>query len=191
MISEIDITETLNRVFSSENVTRPSSEVWQVDTDQLRLLLLLSSDQSWIRILVPIAPLQVAQSYLIELLEANFDLTQMVHFAIHQEVLWGVFQHYYSTLSPEDLEEAINQLVWLHQNGINECFNLLAEKQVRQIIRASKSQGQSLEATIQNLNRFYEEGMLGGLDQDPEERDQFLAAWRYQLERLWDTESSV
>jgi hypothetical protein len=199
MISESEITNTLNNYFGSETfangppavIARPSPEVWQVDTDQLRLLLLLSSDKSWIRILVPIVPLQTAQSYLIELLEANFDLTQMVHFAIHQDVLWGVFQHYYSTLSPQDLEAAINQLVWLHQNGINECFNFLVEKQVRQIIRASKLSGQSLEATLQNLNRLYEEGMLGGLDQDPEEREQFLAAWKLQLERLWDAESSV
>jgi hypothetical protein len=32
---------------------------------------------------------------------------------------------------------------------------------------------------------LYEEGMLGGLEQPPQERQQFLAAWQYQLERLW------
>jgi hypothetical protein len=191
MVSENEITNTLNTYFGSEKVARPTPEVWQVDTDQLRLLLLISSDQSLIRILVPIVPLQTAQSYLMELLEANFDLTQMVRFAVHQEVLWGVFQQFRATLTPEDLKAAIEQLVWLHQNGLNECFKILVEKQVRQIIRASKQQGQSLEATLQSLNRLYEEGMLGGLDQSSQEREQFLSAWKTQLERLWDTESSI
>lgn len=191
MVSENEITNTLNTYFGSETVARPTPEVWQVDTDQLRLLVLISSDQSWLRIIVPIAPLQTAQSYLIELLEANFDLTQMVRFAIHQEVLWGVFQQSCATLTPEDLKAAIEQLVWLHQNGLNECFKILVEKQVRQIIRASKQQGQNLEATLQSLNRLYEEGMLGGLDQSSQEREQFLSAWKNQLERLWDSESSV
>ncbi|PSF37565.1 hypothetical protein C7H19_09600 [Aphanothece hegewaldii CCALA 016] len=190
-MSESEITNTLNNYFGSETVARPTPEVWQVDTDQLRLLLMLSSDQTLIRILVPIVPLQTAQSYLIELLEANFDLTQMVRFAIHQGVVWGVFQHFGETLTTQDLKEAIDQLVWLHQNGLNECFKILVEKQVRQIIRASKLQGQSLEATLQSLNRLYEEGMLGGLDQDSQEREQFLSAWKLQLERLWDSESIV
>jgi hypothetical protein len=188
MISEIDITDTLNRYFGSETIGRPTPEVWQVDTDRFRLLLMLSSDRSWIRILLPIVPLKVAQPYILELLEANFDVTQTIRYAVHQDVLWGVFQHLGTTLTQSDLEAAIEQLVWLEQNGLNECFQRLAEKQVRQIVQIAKQQGQTLEATLQNLNRLYAEGLLGGLDQDSQERAQFLAAWQDQLERLWDSE---
>ncbi len=64
-------------------------------------------------------------------------------------------------------------------------FNQLVESRIRQIIEAAKQQGQSLEATLQNLDRFYEEGILGDLEQGADSREQVLAAWRRQLERLW------
>jgi len=44
-------------------------------------------------------------------------------------------------------------------------FNQLVESRIRQIIQAAKKQqGQSLEATLQNLDRS-EEGILGDLEQ--------------------------
>lgn len=183
-----DITSILTEYFGESHVLMPSNETWQVETPQMRLLVILSEDNSWLRLLVPIAPVQEAQSFLEQFLEANFDLTQEVRYATNQDVLWGVFQHSCSTLTAEDLKSAIAQLVFLKEKGLSEAFQSLIENRIRQIVQAAKSQGQTLEATLQNLDRLYEEGMLGGLEQPTQERQQFLAAWQYQLKRFWEEE---
>lgn len=187
MISE-EITKILIENFGENAVDHPTEDTWQVDTSGIRLLIILSSDNTLLRLLVPIVPAQTAEPYFEQLLEANFDRTQSVRYAIYQGVLWGVFHDNFQTLTPKDFQDAISQLVYLHQIGLDEAFNLLIETRVRQIIAIAKQQGQSLQATLQNLTRFYEEGMLGGLQQEAQEREQFLAAWKYQLERLWDEE---
>jgi DNA-binding transcriptional regulator YhcF (GntR family) len=158
---------------------------YQVETPELRLLVLLSDDQSWLRVLLPIAPAQEAQPYLEELLEANFDTTQEARYALHQDVLWGVFQHSYAGLSIADFTAALERLLFLHQQGLNDTFSTLAEKQIRQIIQAAKRQGQSLELTLQTLDRFYEEGLMGDLAMGAQSREEVLAAWQRQLTRLW------
>ena len=76
-------------------------------------------------------------------------------------------------------------MVSLVEKGLSQSFNQLIEKQIVQIVKAAKAQGQSLEATYQTIDRFYQEGVMGGVDQDPAQREQFLAAWKAQLERLW------
>lgn len=184
-----DLTHLLTNQFGQELVQKPSEDTWQVETSSFQLLAILSTDFTELRLLIPLIPFPEVKPYLEELLEANFAQTQAVRYAVHQGVLWGVFQHNFTTLALQDCQEAINQLIHLHQQGIDAAFNQLAEKQIRQIIRVSKAQGQTLEATLQNLVRFYEEGMLGGLGQNPQEKEQFLAAWKYQLERLWPEES--
>jgi hypothetical protein len=103
-------------------------------------------------------------------------------------VLWGVFQHSRANLTPEDFKAAIARLLILQQQGLGASFNRLAETQIRQIIQAAKLQGQSLETTLQTLDRFYQEGVMGEIDQNAAQREQILAAWRYQLERLWNEE---
>ncbi|MCU0535228.1 MAG: hypothetical protein MUD14_15175 [Hydrococcus sp. Prado102] len=180
-----EITIILGEYFGTDAVTIPTNDSWQVDTEQLRLLAILSEDKSWLRLLLPIVPANEAQPFLEEILEANFDRTLAVRYALYENVLWGVFHHSLATLKAEDLQSAIAHLVLLKEKGLGECFTLFTEKRLRQIIKAAKQQGQSLEATLQNLNRMYEEGVLGGLGQEPQERQQFLAAWQYQLERLW------
>ncbi|HEY9639659.1 MAG TPA: hypothetical protein V6C57_04205 [Coleofasciculaceae cyanobacterium] len=180
-----DITSTLTTLFG-EAVKVSEPESWQVEGDNLRLLVLLSEDQSWLRSLITIAPAQQATPFLAQLLEANFDETQETRYALFQDLLWGVFQHSLEGLTPEDFQAAIARLVVLHQQGLGDSFSKLAETQVRQIIRAAKLQGQSLEATLQSLERFYEEGVMGDIDSGSEARSQVLNAWRYQLERLWD-----
>lgn len=159
---------------------------YQVETDGLRLLVLLSDDQSWLRVLVPIAPAQEAQPFLEQLLSANFDTTRETRYALQENVLWGVFQHSRDGLTSEDVTAAIQQLTELHQQGLNGFFSQLVEQQMRQIIWAAKRQGQSLEATLQNLDRFYQEGLMGDMNAGTQAKDDTLAAWRYQLERLWD-----
>ncbi|MBL1177089.1 hypothetical protein [Pantanalinema sp. GBBB05] len=159
---------------------------YQVETAGLRLLVLLSDDQSWLRILVPIAPIQEARPFLEQLLTANFDPTRETRYALQENVLWGVFQHSREGLTLEDLTAAIQQLIELHQQGLNPCFTQLVEQQMRQIIWAAKRQGQSLEATLQNLDRFYQEGLMGDMNAGTQAKNDTLAAWRYQLERLWD-----
>jgi hypothetical protein len=169
-----------------EKVEALASGSWQVDTPEFRLLVLLSDDESWLRLLIPIAPAQDAQPFIEQLMEANFDTTQETRYALQQGVLWGVFQHSYAGLSADDFVAAVQRLIHLRQQGLNDCFNRLVEDRIRHIIYAAKQQGQSLEATLQTLDRFYEEGMLGDMQAGAEAREETLAAWRYQLSRLWE-----
>ena len=183
MIKE-EIVKTLTDSFGA-SVQTSDANSYQVETDQFRVLVLLSDDQSWLRILVPIVPAQDAQPYLAELLEANFDTTQEVRYALHQEVLWGVFQHGFAGLTIADFTTAIQRLLALHELGIDAGFNTFAEKRIRQIIQAAKRQGQSLELTMQTLDRFYQEGMMGDMEMGARSREEVLSAWQRQLERLW------
>ncbi len=180
-----DITSTLKEIFSSLDVQVPVPGSWQVETSKFRLLVLLSEDQSWVRVLVPITAAQEAHLFVEQLLAANFDCTQETRYALHQDALWGVFQHNLDSLSIPDFSTAVARLVALHEKGLSDCFDQLVEQRVRQIIYTAKRQGQSLEATIQTLNRFYREGLLGNMEQGAESREAVLAAWQSQLERLW------
>lgn len=185
-----EITANLTTMFGDAlRVAEPES--WQVEGENLRLLVLLSEDQSWLRMLITIAPAQAAEPFFRQLLEANFDETQEVRYALFQGLLWGVFQHGLESLSVEDFQQAVIRLVDLHQRGLNDSFSQLAENQIRQIVRAAKLQGQSLESTMQTLERFYQEGVMGDIDAGEESRERVLGAWRYQLERLWREEPGV
>lgn len=183
-----EISAILNQLFAAEDIQHDAAEVWQVKTDQMHLLVILSEDHSWLRLLTPIASANEAQSLLPQLLEDNFDKTQEVRYALGQNVLWGVYHHRLESLTREDLSNAIASLFALLEKGLSSSFNQLIEKQIKQIVQAAKSQGQSLESTYQTLDRFYQEGVMGGMDQDPEQREQFLAAWKFQLDRLWNEE---
>lgn len=180
-----EIAGTLTELFDQTAVQAIAPGSWQVETSDFRLLVLLSDDQSWLRVLLPIMSVQAAQPFFQQMLEANFDDTQEVRYALQQEVVWGVFQHSRESLDQRDFSDAIARLISLHQAGVSEMFNQLVESRIRQIIRAAKQQEQSLEATLQNLNRFYEEGILGDMGQGAESREQVLAAWRRRLESLW------
>jgi protein subunit release factor A len=89
-------------------------------------------------------------------------------------------------LSDSDFGAAVQRLLLLKQQGLDDSFNQFAEERIRQIVQAAKQQGQSLELTLQTLDRFYEEGLLGEMGAGAGVREETLAAWRYQLERLWD-----
>ncbi|MGF1513567.1 MAG: type III secretion system chaperone [Elainellaceae cyanobacterium] len=180
-----DITAVLTDLFG-EDVQAQPPETWQVESDRSRLLVLVSEDQSWLRALVSIAPEPEAQPFLAQLLEANFDDTQEARYALYQNVLWGIFQHALPTLTADDFKAALARLVILKDRGIGDSFNRLAETQIRQIVQAAKQQGQSLEATLQTLERFYQEGVMGEMEQSAEQRESVMEAWRYQLKRLWD-----
>lgn len=179
------ITPTLTAFFPDATVHKPTPQTWQIEIPPFRLLVILSEDGSWLRMLVPVTSLQEAYPYLEQLLAANFDETQAVRYGLNQGVLWGVFQHSLESLPVEDCRDAIAQLVSLQQKGLSDCLNQLLEGKIRQIVEAAKQQGQTLQATLQNIERFYAEGMLGNLDQSAEEQKQFIAAWHAQLERLW------
>jgi hypothetical protein len=181
-----DITTYLKTRFG-EQVQFSLPDAWQVETADFRLLVLLSTDQSWLRLLIPIAPSQVAQPYLGQILAANFDLTQETRYALHQDVLWGVFQYELASLTTRRFEAAISRLIGMKQEGIDPFFNDLVDQQIRQIILAAKQQGQTLEETMQTLDRFYSEGLMGNMG-DSQYQDKVLAAWRRQLERLWTEE---
>lgn len=159
---------------------------YQIETEGFRLLVLLSEGQDWLRVLLPIAPANEAMPFLEELLEANFDRTLETRYALHQGLLWAVFQHTIDGLTDNDLTLAIHRLVELHQQGIDQVFAVFAEKRVREIIKAAKQQGQTMEATLQTLDRFYEEGVMGDIAESSEAREQTMQSWHHQLERLWD-----
>lgn len=188
-----EIAGTLTELFGTSDaaaLAQPVVEIapgsWQVDTSAFRLLVLLSEDNSWLRVLLPIVPIQEAQPFLEQFLEANFDDTQEVRYALFEGVIYGVFQHNTSTLVGADLSNAINRLVSLYEAGLDNVFNRLIESRIRQIIQAAKQQGQSLQATMQTLERFYAEGLMGEINQSSEAREEVLIAWRRQLERLWN-----
>ncbi|MEO1590837.1 MAG: hypothetical protein AAFU71_06055 [Cyanobacteria bacterium J06632_22] len=178
-----DITMLLQKRYGDSCQVSPP-DAWQVDTPEFRLLVLLSADGNWLRLLIPILPIQEAQPFLEQILTANFDQTQEARYALHQSVLWGVFQHDVSSLSCPHFEGAMDQLLTMKQQGTEPFFNSMIEDQVRKIITAAKLQGQSLEATMQTLDRFYAEGMMGDM-QSSSYQQNALTAWRYQLERLW------
>ncbi|MCC5607935.1 hypothetical protein LC612_14345 [Nostoc sp. CHAB 5834] len=188
-----EIAVTLTELFGTSAVSALAQPVvgiapgsWQVDTSTFRLLVLLCEDNTWLRVLLPIVPIQEAQPFLEQFLEANFDDTQEVRYALYEGVIYGVFQHNSSTLIGADLSNAINQLVSLHEAGLDNVFNRLIESRIRQIIQAAKQQGQSLQATMQTLERFYAEGLMGEINQTSEAREEVLAAWQRQLENLWN-----
>ncbi|MEH2269069.1 MAG: leucine zipper domain-containing protein [Nostoc sp.] len=192
MTSE-EIVGTLTELFGTSAVAALAQPVvdiapksWQVDTSTFRLLVLLSEDNTWLRVLLPIVPIQQAKPFLEQFLEANFDDTQEVRYALYEGVIWGVFQHNRSTLVSADLSNAISRLLSLYQAGLDNVFNRLIESRIRQIIQAAKQQGQSLQATMQSLERFYAEGLMGEMNQTSEAREEVLIAWRSQLERLWN-----
>ncbi|UNU24536.1 hypothetical protein [Microcoleus vaginatus] len=179
-----EISNTLKDLFG-DSVEMPAATSWQVETPNFRLLVLLSEDGSWLRILLPIADAQEAQPFLDKLLEANFDTTLETHYAIHQNVVWGVFQHSCATLVAADFSAAIARLLALQERGLSDFFGGMIESRIRQIIKAAKMQGQSIETTLQTLDRFYAEGLMGEMELGRESSEKTLAAWRYQLERLW------
>lgn len=179
------ISPSLTHLFPDAIVEQPTPETWQVERPPMRLLVILSADSTWLRVLLPIAPWQEAKMYAEQLLEANFDVTQATRYAVSQGVLWGVYHHYLESLTEQDFNEAIATLIVLREQGLSESFNQLVEQRLREIVKAAKMQNQDLETTLKSVERFYAEGILGGLDQSPAERDRFLQAWNAQLKRLW------
>jgi hypothetical protein len=182
-----EIEDTLQQLFGTAAASsRIAPGSWQIETDTFRLLILLSEDSDWIRVVLPIMPIQDAQPFLEQLLIANFDDTREVRYALYESALWGVFQHKNTTLIVEDFKNAIAQLISLFEVGLNDIFGKLIDSRIRLIIQAAKIQGQSLETTMQNLDRFYAEGMMGEIEQTAQAREQTLSTWRYQLQRLWN-----
>ena len=180
------ITPILQEIFPQDKIEENNQDNWQVQNEAIRLLIILSEDKSWMRVLTPIASIMEAESLLVPLMEANFDATQEIRYALGQNVLWGVFHHNFVTLTLEDFQNAILRMIDVARIGLSDAFKKLSEQRIKQIIQVSKAQGQSKEATYKSLERYYQEGMLGDLDRDPQERENFLAAWKYQLDRLWE-----
>ena len=176
----------LKQIFSTATLTRKTKDVWQIDRDGMTILIILSEDKSWLRILTAIAPLQEIQPLLIPILEANFETTGEIRYALAENALWAVYHHRVASLLEEDFCHAIDSLMSLAQQGLSGLFKQLMEKRILAVIKASKLQGQTKTTTYQTLERFYQEGILGGIDQTPEQREMFLAAWKHQLDRLWD-----
>ena len=180
------IASILQEIFSVDDLEVKDEVSWQVNSPDVRLLVLLSADKNWLRIMTPIASQVEAQPLLSVLMEDNFDVTEDVRYALSQDLLWGVFQHNFASLTPTDFQRVVTKMIALAKKGLSEAFQQLVQQRVKQIIQAAKAQGQDKETTFKNLERFYQEGMLGDLDRDPQEREDFLAAWQRQLDRLWD-----
>jgi hypothetical protein len=161
-------------------------ESYQVDTLEYRLLIILSAEQSWVRMLVPIAPAADAMTFVEEFLSANFDATLETRYAVNQGVLWGVWQHSVAGLTTEDFNTAIDRSIDLKRVGIDRAFQDFATKQVKAIVTIAKQRGDTLEQTMQTLNRFYAEGVMGDLGATEDIRTEMMTAWQYQLERLWN-----
>lgn len=159
---------------------------YQVETPEYRLLIILSAQQSWVRMLVPIAPAADAMTFVEEFLSANFDTTLETRYAMSQGVLWGVWQHSVAGLTPEDFTTAIDRSIDLKRVGIDRAFQDFATKQVKAIVSIAKQRGDTLAQTMQTLDRFYAEGVMGDLGATEDIRKEMMMAWQAQLERLWN-----
>ena len=179
-----EITKALTGRFGEEACKKVSDDAWRVETEDMRLLAVCPG--AWIKLMIPLMPVAEAQSFIAQMMEANFDRTQETRYALHQDIVWGIFQCDMTALTPSQLKSAIDQLLLLKANGVSELFSIMVEAQVTQIIVASKKQGQSLEDTLKTLDRFYSEGMMGDMG-DASYQNNALASWRRQLERLWPT----
>ena len=63
-----EIAGTLTELFSAEVVKSIAPGYWQIETADFRLLVLLSDDNTWLRVLLPIMPcfcLEIASSVVI------------------------------------------------------------------------------------------------------------------------------
>ncbi|MGC1310307.1 MAG: hypothetical protein WA885_24015 [Phormidesmis sp.] len=183
-----DITAAFSARFGQGACQFIPPDAWQIESEGIRILAISSG--TWLKLMTPIMPIAEAQPFIQQMMEANFDQTQEARYAFHQEVVWGVFQYDLASLERERFDGAVNRLIALNTDGVDVFFNRMVEAQVTQIIVASKKQGQSLEATMQMLDRFYAEGMMGDMgssDQSKGYQQQALNAWRRQLERLWPT----
>jgi hypothetical protein len=184
-VTPADIQQFLTDRFGKElNII--DAESYQVDRPDYRLLVILSAERAWVRILVPIAPAADAMTFVEEFLSANFDATLEARYALHQDVLWGVWQHSIAGLTSADLGMALDRTIELKQVGIDRAFRDFATKQVREIVRIAKQRGDSLAQTMQTLDRFYAEGIMGDLGATEDVRQEMMTAWQYQLERLWN-----
>ncbi len=159
---------------------------YQIETPEYRLLVILSAQQSWVRTLIPIAPAADAMTFIEEFLAANFDDTLETRYAIQQGALWVVWQHSVAGLTTEDFKTAIDRSIELKKVGIDRAFQDFATKQVKVIVSIAKQRGDTLEQTMQTLDRFYAEGVMGDLGATDEIRTEMMTAWQYQLERLWN-----
>jgi hypothetical protein len=177
------ITSLLARVGPVKQV---QPDQWQVDTEGLRFLVLLNQSQDWVRLLLPVAPQMDALPLMVQLLEANFDWTGAVRFAFQEQALWAVFQHRFSTLTPEDFSNAVVQLKECKEELYYLCFEGLLQTRMEQIVQVLKNQNKTLDDAIQALNRFYEEGVMGSLEASGEQRALVLEQWRKKLARLWE-----
>jgi hypothetical protein len=169
-------------------LTIADADSYQVDTPDYRLLIILSAQQSWVRMLVPIAPATEAMTFVEEFLSANFDDTLETRYAINQGVLWGVWQHSVLGLTTEDFTTAIDRSIDFKRVGIDRAFQDFATKQVKAIVSIAKQRGDTLEQTMQTLDRFYAEGVMGDIGATDDIRKEMMTAWQYQLERLWNEE---
>jgi hypothetical protein len=161
---------------------------YQIDTPDYRLLIILSAQQSWVRILVPIAPAAEAMTFVEEFLSANFDATLETRYAINQGVLWGVWQHSVGGLTIEDFNTAIDRSIDLKRVGIDRAFQDFSTKQVQAIVSIAKQRGDTLTQTMQTLDRFYAEGVMGDLGASEDIRQEMMKAWHSKLTQLWDRE---
>jgi len=184
-----NVTAALEKQFG-EAVQYSPPDAWQIETDETdetnEIRLLVISTGPWLRLMTPIMPIAEAQSFVGQMMAANFDQTQEARYAFHQDVVWGVVQHDFETLTVPLFQQAIAQLTTLKSQGVSVFFDRLMESQITQIITAAKLQGQSLEDTMKTLDRFYSEGVMGEMGQSDYQR-QAMSAWRNQLERLWPT----
>ncbi len=105
------INTILKEIFPQGKIENQTDNSWQIVAGNIRILVLLSDDSSWLKILTPIGTQQDAKPLLEFLMGANFDSTGEARYALGQNVLWGIFQHSFESLTESDFCSAITQ--WL------------------------------------------------------------------------------
>ena len=141
------VTQVLSDFFPDASIDHPDEKTWKVHQVEKRLHILVSTskDGKYLRAFVPITSKNEAQPYYEQILSQNFDDNKLVRYAINQNLLWGCFQYPIGILEPQQLHEALAELVDLHAKNIMPFFSQLAEAKVREIVAAAKAQGQTME----------------------------------------------
>lgn len=180
-----DIIPTLAAALNSP-VQRIQPGFWQVNTSNFPVIVLLTQDQTWLRLKLPLVSVLESPESVEELLHAySFLVSQDAHYMQYQQQWWAVYHYCLELLNPQDFSVTAAQLVERHQNCLLDHFQSVANDHLCHLIEISKRQGRSLPATLQTLEYLYREYLIGELLEDEQDQQAILAEWRAKIRHFW------
>lgn len=167
-------------------VQRIQPGFWQVNTPNFPVLVLLTQDQTWLRLKLPLVFVLESPESVAELLHTYFFLvSQDAHYVQAQQQWWTVYRYRLASLNPQDFAVTVAQLVARHQKCLLGHLQSVANDRLCHLIEISKRQGRSLPTTLQTLEYVYREHLFGELLEDEQEREAVLAEWQAKIRQFW------